>query len=226
MRRRFAMFAVFALAPVSLAAYAFGGWAVITVESVPEYLTAGQPVEIAYIVRQHGMTLLPGLRGSVVVTDGHTQITATPTPAPISGRYVASLTVPHAGNWTVSIQSGFMNANVSLAPIHAIATGARPPAPLDAPERGLHLFAAKGCVTCHVHAAVAGSGVIKVGPDLTPKRYQADFLARFLADPSIQRTPGNQNTMPNLGLKPAEIAALVAFINTDRPVAASQSKKN
>lgn len=93
------------------------------------------------------------------------------------------------------------------------------PAPSQAPAvRGHALYIAKGCTTCHVHAAVAGSGMIKAGPDLTPKRYQADYLARFLADPSIARTPGNTNTMPKLELKPIEIAALAAFINADRAV--------
>jgi len=59
---------------------------------------------------------------------------------------------------------------------------------------------------------------MNVGPNLTPKRYQADYLAKLLVDPSIARTPGQQNQMPKLGLKPAEITALVAFINADRQV--------
>jgi hypothetical protein len=71
-----------------------------------------------------------------------------------------------------------------------------------------------------VHDSAVGNNSIAVGPNLTPRRYQADYLAKLLANPSIARTPGQQSTMPNLGLKTAEIAALVAFINVDRQVSA------
>jgi hypothetical protein len=61
---------------------------------------------------------------------------------------------------------------------------------------------------------------MSVGPNLTPKRYQAEYRARLLVDPSVARTPGQKQTwtMPNLDLKTREIAALVAFINADRQV--------
>ena len=45
--------------------YAFGGWAVVTVENPPERLVVGVPYALEYSVRQHGMTLLDGLRGQV-----------------------------------------------------------------------------------------------------------------------------------------------------------------
>jgi hypothetical protein len=67
-----------------------------------------------------------------------------------------------------------------------------------------------------VHDATAGNNSLAVGPNLTPRRYQADYLAKLLANPSIARTPGQQFEMPNLQLKAGEIAALVAFINVDR----------
>ena len=37
---------------------AFGGWAVVTLLDVPEYLEAGRPTTIAFKIRQHGRTLL------------------------------------------------------------------------------------------------------------------------------------------------------------------------
>ena len=97
----------------------------------------------------------------------------------------------------------------------------RSPALTDA-ERGRRLFVAKGCITCHVHSAVDPEGTLQlkqVGPDLTTKRYAAEYLKLFLADPSI-RPPSTPNgmRMPNLGLKPAEIAALAAFVNKDQQV--------
>jgi mono/diheme cytochrome c family protein len=92
-----------------------------------------------------------------------------------------------------------------------VAPGATPPATLAAAERGRRLFVAKGCVTCHVHAEASGGASLAVGPELTGKRFAAEYLARFLANPAIKT-----DRMPDLGLKPAEIAALSAFINADR----------
>ena len=211
-----------AIAAVALTgtAYTFGGWAVVTVEDLPEYVTAGKPVEIVFNVRQHGMELLGGLRPVVIAKDGKSDVQASAVTTMKSGRYSATLVVPRAGDWTVTINSGFMNTKATLAPIPAIAAGAAPPQALAAAERGERLFVAKGCVSCHVHGAVEGSGWIKAGPDLTPKRYQAEYLARYLADPSIARTPGNMNIMPKLELKPTEIAAITSFINGERVVGA------
>jgi mono/diheme cytochrome c family protein len=97
-------------------------------------------------------------------------------------------------------------------PISVIAAGAQPPVLADA-ERGQRLFAGKGCVTCHTHKAVPVEGV-KAGPDLSDKRFGADALAQFLADPpKALKARGSSNFMPNLELKPKEIASLVAFIN-------------
>jgi hypothetical protein len=55
------------------------------------------------------------------------------------------------------------------------------------------------------------------GPDLTERRFAADYLARFLADPTI-KPPSNGKRMPNPGLREKDIAPLVAFINADRRV--------
>ena len=52
--------------------------------------------------------------------------------------------------------------------------------------------------------------------DLTKHGFSADALRQFLADPpKALRARGSQNYMPNLELKPKEIASLVAFINQD-----------
>jgi cytochrome c len=76
---------------------------------------------------------------------------------------------------------------------------------------GKALFSAKGCVTCHHHDAVPGSGAIQIGPDLTTRRLDPGYLRTWLKDPPAVK-PGTE--MPNLGLKSDEIEALVAFLNT------------
>ena len=196
-------------------AYTFGGWCVITVGDLPEYVTVGKPTEIAFTIRQHGLTLMDKLEPVIAAKNGASEVKAN-AEAKGSGRYTASLVVPKGGDWTVTINSGFMNNRSTLAPIPAIVAGATPPKPASGADRGERLFIAKGCVTCHVHGEVMGSGTVAVGPNLTPKRYQPEYLARFLADPSIARTPGKNEIMPKLELKPIEVAAIAAFINEDR----------
>lgn len=202
-----------------LTAFAFGGWAVITVDDLPRTLPVGQPVTIAFTVRQHGVTPLEHLSPTVYLSEDRRapEVTREATASGPAGHYTTTVTAPRHGTWTIAIRSGFMNANVALLPIPAVtpSTAVVAEAP---PEIGRRLFVAKGCVGCHVHGDVTGYPAMKVGPELTPKRYQAEYLARLLADPSIARTPGQQNRMPDLELKATEIASLVAFINRDRQV--------
>lgn len=85
------------------------------------------------------------------------------------------------------------------------------PAPTPEPPSGRALFVAKGCATCHHHAAVPGSGALGQGeaPDLSAARWDAAFLRRWLSDPSAVKP---STAMPTLGLQPAEIDALIAFL--------------
>lgn len=188
-----------------------GGWAVITVEDPPEYAVVGRPVSLTYIVRQHGVTKLSGLRGRVEAHSGDATAEAAASAGRGAGQYVATLTLPRAGDWIITIHSGFMKSQVTLLPLRAIPEGETPPA-LAQRERGGQLFVAKGCVTCHVHSAVAGSGTVAVGPAEPGQQRPAEYLKRFLADPSIGPRSGS-GQMPNLDLKPQEIAALTTFLS-------------
>ena len=103
---------------------------------------------------------------------------------------------------------------VSFVPSQAgaLATGGAPEAHSDSDlAYGRALFSAKGCITCHHHAAVAGSGALGEGNlDLTTYRWSDDYLRRWLQDPAAVK-PGT--LMPNLGLKSDEIEALIAFLS-------------
>ena len=203
-----------------IAAAAFGGWATITVEDLPDRVTARQPVTLTFIVRQHGKEPLNGLRPRIDARAGDFAATADARAGQARGQYVASLTLPEPGPWTVTIHSGFGNSRVTLAPLTVVAPGATATATTASAsaDRGARLFVAKGCVTCHLHRGVDGSGVVEVGPELTDvgQRLAPDYVRRFLADPSIKPPTGRSEGMPNLGLKEAEIAALTAFLTTQR----------
>jgi mono/diheme cytochrome c family protein len=201
------------LALLALLTLNFGGWAVITVEDLPDQFAVGQPVTLDFTVRQHGHTLLSNLNPRITAEAGQDRVSGSVQPGASDGRYRASLTLPHAGAWAITVYSGFGNNNVTLMPVPAVSPGRVAPE-IAAAERGRRLFVAKGCITCHVHPEVPSSGVVNVGPDLTGRRFTADYLQRFLADPNIATTRGAGGfEMPNLNLAPREIAALAAFIN-------------
>ena len=189
---------------------AYGGWAAITVEDLPDYGVVRQPLNLTFTVRQHGVTKLSNLEPRVEARGAGTNAAAVAVPGKEAGQYTARLVLPQAGEWTITIHSGFGNSKVTLVAMQVIEPTAQAPAALAAADRGRRLFVAKGCVTCHVHGDVKGSGVLAVGPDLTGRRLAPEYLQRFLADPAMI---GSANQMPNLNLKPAEIAALIAFLD-------------
>ena len=207
--------ALVALTMVPLLAFRFGGWAVITIDALPSYLVAGTPTPLGFMVRQHGSTPLSMLRPTVVVTSGRAQFTASATPGRLPGQYVATVTPPTAGEWTIRIISGFMNAENTLLPLRAVPAGAPAPRTLADADVGHHLFVAKGCVTCHMRGEEGGT----MGPDLTVRRYTPAVVSSFLADPEsspLSKSLGQNNVrMPNLGLSPREIGSLVAFLNSE-----------
>lgn len=206
-----------ALVLSTIAATRMGGWAVVTVENSPDYLVAGKPAELTFAVRQHGVSLMNDVQPTIEAKAGGRRVKGMTWRLKQAGGYGARLTVPTTGDWQITINSGFGRSRGMLLPLPAIDSGARTPAPIQNSERGRRLFAAKGCVTCHVHGGVDIEGDLKnFGPDLTDRRFPAEYLAAFLADPSI-KPPTNANVrMPNLQLKQPEIASLVAFINSER----------
>lgn len=211
--RRVAPLSLLLLAMAALA----GGWAVVTVEDLPDHVVAGRPVQLEFTVRQHGVEPRTGLEPQVEARGRGAPMRAVAAPAGAAGRYRATLTLPEPGDWTLTIHSGLGKSRVALLPIAAVAPGTAPAALSDS-ERGRRLFVAKGCVSCHLHRAVAGSGTYAVGPELTERPLAPDYLARFLADPSV--SPSNRGrgdgAMPDLELDQAEIGALVAFLGGER----------
>ena len=182
----------------------FGGWAVVTVENPPERLTVGAAYTLEYSVRQHGKELLSGLNGSIEARAGGQVVRADARPLS-AGKYSAVLTVPSAGSWTITVNSGFGKSMTVMKPIAAAAAGA-PVVAMSEPERGEHLFNAKGCATCHVEMKV-------IPVDVRSNKYDEKFVKQLLTDPSAMPKRHKAGVeMPNLSLKPGEIAALAAYL--------------
>src|SRR5439155_947770 len=144
-----------ALVFILISAAFAGGWAIVTLDDFPEYAVAGKPVNLTFAVRQHGMTLLPGLHPTIRATTA-TGLTSKANVVPAAGRgqYTAALTLPQQGEWTITIASGFNDSNVPLPAVKVIAPGAPAASPFSPPARGLRLFRSKGCIGCHRHIEV------------------------------------------------------------------------
>lgn len=219
MRKRQMAVVAAGLSVLTLAAVRFGGWAVVTVDTPPDYLVVGKPTEITFAVRQHAVTPRNDLTPSIEVRSGSKTITGMTWSLRRDGLYRSRFTIPSTGEWDITIRSGWMASYGKLLPIQAIDSGARAVA-FNQPEHGRRLFAAKGCVTCHVHGDVPVDGQLQsFGPQLTERRFPAEYLARFLANPSIKPPTNGRNQMPNPQLNQLEIASIIAFINGEGRVA-------
>lgn len=218
-----------AIVLASTVAFARGGWATVTVMKVPDAWVVGKPLQLTWQVRRHGVLPLGRLVPTLEGRSGSRRVIGTTWLFAEGGfhGYRGSITFPEPGEWQVTIHSGYGSSKAMLVPWrvvdsvtpirgtveeHLAKRGIRP---FSEAERGRRMFAALGCVTCHVHRAVGITGEPGIwGPDLTDRRFPADYLARYLADPSI-KPPTSDKRMPNLGLRPKDIAVLVAFINAE-----------
>ena len=202
------------LAMAAVTVYA-GGWSIITLADFPDYALAGKPVTLTLSVRQHGNHLVDGLKPALRASAaGGLQVDAEAKPTGNEGEYTATLRLASPGEWTIRVDGGFnpedktRSYNAMTLPSLAVVRDASSAVPtFSEAERGSRLFVAKGCVGCHA------SGTDK---DVTQKQFAGDYLAKFLADPSIRKVD-----MPNLKLKESEISSLIAFINSQ----ASATKK-
>jgi cytochrome c2 len=188
-----------------------GGWAVVTVDDLPDYAVAGTPVTLSWVVRQHGEEPVDQLTGRIDAVSGAARLRAGARAGAGRGRYTASMIVPQPGSWTVTIHTGFGPTKLTLRPMAVVKSGTTPAVAVTDTDRGERLFVAKGCVTCHVDA--------KIGPSLAGRRFDPAYLAGFLEKPR-RITPSAPMVMPDLGLKQREIASLVAYLNSDRQLTA------
>lgn len=83
-----------------------GGWAVVTLDELPTGVEANQPLEIGFMVRQHGVTPLGGQSPMVSahLVGSKKSVTVAAGDEGKEGHYVAMLTLPQAGEWEWSIE--------------------------------------------------------------------------------------------------------------------------
>lgn len=191
-----------------------GGWSVITLKDFPDYAMAGKPLALTFSVRQHGNHLVGGLKPLVQASaPGVAPVVVRALPTTKVGEYTATLLLEKTGDWSLVVDGGFnpedktrrYNA-MTLPLLRVVPAGAEPLVLFSEAERGGTMLVTKGCVSCHAPGS---------DRDLLRKHLGAEAVKALLADP-----PSRQIDMPNLGLKPAEISALAAYLTGPGPTTA------
>ena len=150
-RRSIFAFVVAILAMLALAAPALaGGWAVVTLDSLPREVRAGEPFQLGFMVLQHGKTptntdlngkpLTPLLTASKQGDATATLRVEARQQGP-TGHYVVDLTFPSDGSWawqialpTFYVQDSPSGSNAAVfAPLTVLPSAAPVPAPVVQP---------------------------------------------------------------------------------------------
>lgn len=99
-------------------------------------------------------------------------------------------------------------ATVLLA-VAGLAVAQSPPGSVI--QRGEAAFKNNGCYGCHI----IGKFGTPIGPDLSQvgRKYQQEYLARWLRDPAQQRPSAH---MPKLELTEADVRALATYLGSLR----------
>jgi hypothetical protein len=101
MRNRVLQLGALTIAALGATAFSIGGWAVITVDDLPQTLAVGQPIGIGFMVRQHGVTPLDRLTPTIFASDDKheaSEVRVSAIPSGPAGHYVATLVVPQSRN--------------------------------------------------------------------------------------------------------------------------------
>ncbi len=98
---------------------AAGGWVVITLETLPGSIRAGEPVAMAFIIRAHGQTPVDGLSPRISAVNQATgeRLSVEAKEAGATGRYQAVVTFPAAGGWNWQIEAAPYNQTVPYEPL-------------------------------------------------------------------------------------------------------------
>lgn len=121
-------------------AYA-GGWAVISLDSLPTGVTAGEPFTVGFTVLQHGITPLDGLTPYITASLSGEQVSVSAESDKTPGHYTATLTLPTAGEWSWSIQAFTMDQPMPALNVAAPVAGASQPKTEVAPVQVLPISA-------------------------------------------------------------------------------------
>ena len=84
-----------------------GGWATLTVSELPAVVVAERPFTIEFTLRQHGQTAVTGFEADILATHAASgeQLRFATAANPEAENYIATVTLPQAGEWQWEINS-------------------------------------------------------------------------------------------------------------------------
>ena len=96
-----------------------GGWVVISLDTLPDQVRAGQPVTLSFIVRQHGRTPIHSVEPKLTATNRATgqQIQVAAEPMKELGRFMVTVDFPDEGQWEWSISAEPFPQTATFAPL-------------------------------------------------------------------------------------------------------------
>lgn len=102
-----------------------GGWATISVEKLPDQVTVGKSLDIVFVVKQHGKDPMSGLKPTLEIKGGAPMARVAAEPGKDKGQYKAAVVLSQAGDYFITIHSGFGDSRLTLPAIKAVtvATG-------------------------------------------------------------------------------------------------------
>ena len=115
-----------------------GGWAVVTLDTLPGAVTAGEPVSIGFTVRQHGLTPLrvEQIRVSAQNEAGGERLEWIARPEGKAGHFSVEITLPAPGRWTWGVSTG-LYPEIQTMPVITVSPEAT--ASQEAPASGSSL---------------------------------------------------------------------------------------
>ncbi|MBI4314633.1 MAG: c-type cytochrome [Chloroflexi bacterium] len=115
-----------------------GGWAVVTLDSLPAYAVANQPLTVSFMIRQHGQTPWQFDRVQVEAArqGGGATLSFDARQDGAKGHYSAVLTFPSDGTWSWGVESGLYPDRQPMPPLTVLASAPDGTANTPAPAGG------------------------------------------------------------------------------------------
>jgi hypothetical protein len=112
-----------------------GGWVVITLDSLPGGLRAGEPITLGFMVRQHGVTPRNDVSPVLIVVNQDTgqRLEAEAVQNGQTGHFEASLEFPSAGQWELEITAPPFSMGTTFEPMTVLPAAPLEPAMPQAP---------------------------------------------------------------------------------------------
>jgi hypothetical protein len=112
-----------------------GGFAVTTLDPLPQWMHAGQSYRIGYMIRQHGVTPVRDATPKIVISRGTERVTFVGIAEGGPGHYVSDVTFPSDGDWLWVVDQSPFPIPQTLGTISVVAALAPAAAEAPVPEK-------------------------------------------------------------------------------------------